>query len=159
MANGSEVPFAPHETFAQGEPDDNQHVGVGPYAGGATRSRATAGLQMLRRKIALRAELEIESAKIAETLPSLTEAENAELIALLASENARMDQDIAACRAEAQRIAAEEAQARHIKPLKVPLSRTASRILQDEIERRLSRGHCPPVELLTEQAIRAVHGE
>ena len=97
--------------------------------------------------------------QIAETLPSLTEAENAELIALLASENARMDQDIAACRAEAQRIAAEEAQARHIKPLKFPLSRTASRILQDEIERRLSRGHCPPVELLTEQAIRAVDGE
>jgi hypothetical protein len=100
MANGSEVPFAPHETFAQGEPDDNQHAGVGPYAGGATRSCAAAVPQMLLRKIALRAW-----------------------------------------------------------PIAVPLSKTASRILQDEIERRLARGHCPPVELLTEQAIRAVHGE
>jgi len=55
MANGSysgespdpygsaaEVRFADHETFAQGEPDDNQHAGVGPYAGGATRSCAAA---------------------------------------------------------------------------------------------------------------------
>jgi hypothetical protein len=44
-------------------------------------------------------------------------------------------------------------------PIAVSLNKTASRILQDEIERRLSRGHCPPVELLTEQAIRAVYGE
>jgi hypothetical protein len=113
MANGSysgespdpygsaaEVPFAAHETFAQGDLDDNQHAGVGPYAGGATRSCAAAVPQMLRRKIALRAW-----------------------------------------------------------PIAVSLNKTASRILQDEIERRLSRGHCPPVELLTEQAIRAVYGE
>ena len=132
-------------------------IGVGPYSGGAPRSRAASVLQMLRRKIALRAELEIESVKIAETLPALTESENAELLTLLASEEASMDADIAALQAEAERIAREESAAHHVRPLQVPLSRTASRILQSEIERRLNRGHCPDLAILAEQAIRTVY--
>jgi len=36
-------------------------------------------------------------------------------------------------------------------------AKAASRLLQPE--RRLSRGFCPPVELLTENAIRQAYGE
>jgi hypothetical protein len=138
--------------------DNTPGRGIGAYAGGAARSRPAAVLAMLRRKIALRAELETESAKIAEALPALSEAEHAELIALLANEEASMDQDITDLEAEARRIAAEQAQARNVKPLQVSLSRTSSRLLQIEIQKRLARGHCPPVELLAEQAIRRAYG-
>lgn len=138
--------------------DNTPGVGIGAYAGGAARSRPAAVLAMLRRKIALRAELEIETARIAETLPALSPAEHAELIALLASEEATMDADIAALQAEAERIAREEAAARHVKPLQVSLTRTSSRLLQIEIQRRLARGHCPDLSILAEQAIRRAYG-
>jgi hypothetical protein len=101
--------------------------------------------------------LEIESAKIAETLPALTEAENAELIALLAAEDAKLDRDVAALQAEAARLATEAAAARNIKPLSVPLSKAASRILQNEITRRLADGYCPGLAILTETAIRRAY--
>ncbi len=126
-ASAAEVPFAAHETFAQGEPDANEHVGVGPYA---AHSRPAALLQMLRKKIALRAELEIETARIQEALPSLTEAENAELRATLASEDSKLEADVTALRAEAERIAREEAAAKHVRPMTVPLSKAASQMVQ-----------------------------
>jgi hypothetical protein len=165
MANGSysgespdpygsaaEVPFAAHETFAQGEPDDNQHVGVGPFAGGATRSRPGALLQMSRKKIALRAELEIETARIQEALPSLTEAENAELRAMLASEDSKLDADVTAPQAEAERIAREETAAKHVRPMMVPLSKAASQMVQAKAERRIARGVYLSAETLVTEA-------
>jgi len=85
-------------------------------------------------------------------------AERAELIALLAAEDAKLDQDVAALEAEARRIAAEAAAAKNVKALSVPISKAASRILADEISRRLELGHCPPLELLAEQAIRQDYG-
>ena len=51
---------------------DETLCGIGPYGGPSPRSRASTVLQMMRRKITLRAELEIESAKIAATLPTST---------------------------------------------------------------------------------------
>ena len=103
------------------------------------------------RKITLRAELELESARIAETLPSLTESENAELRELLASEEKTLDADVLA-------IAKEEAASRNVKRLAIPLSKTASRILSLGIERRLELGHCPDLAILAEQAIRQAYG-
>jgi len=140
-------------------PDENLR-GVAPYGGGGgPRSRPAAILAIIKRKAQLRAELALEAKRVQEMLPGLTEAEHAELIAMLTSEDFKLDADVAELREGAERIAREEARAKHVKPLQVRLSRTASHILQHEIERRLSRGHYPPVELLTEQAIRCVYGE
>ena len=136
-------------------PNDKAAIGLGSY--NAPHGRTAAMLAMLRRKIALRAELEIVSAKIAETLPTITENERAELIALLAAEDAKLDQDVAALQAEAARLATEAAAARNIKPLSVPLSKAASRILQNEITRRLADGYCPDLAILTETAIRRAY--
>jgi len=89
-------------------------------------------MAMVRRKVALRAELEIVSAKVTEAIPTLSERERSELIALMAAEDTRADQDLVALRAEAQRIAIEEAQAQHVRTMTIPLSKSASKLVQEE---------------------------
>ena len=133
-------------------------VGIGAYRGGAAPSRATLVFAALKRKCELRAALEIESAKIAAALPSLNENEFAELRDMMAKEDAAADADVAALAAEAKRLAAEAAASRNVRPLAVPLSKAASRILAHEIERRIERGHCPDLSILAEQAIRVAYG-
>jgi hypothetical protein len=137
-------------------------IGLGPYQGGGTRpARPTprSVFESLKRKVALKTVLAIETAKIAAAMPMLGEAGTQELMALLASEDASADADIANLRKDAERIAREEAAARNTRPMQFPLSKAAPKVLQSEIERRLERGHCPPLELLAEQAIRQAYAE
>src|SRR6516165_242668 len=122
--------------------DNKPDRGVAPYGGPAPHSRAQAVLHMIRRKIVLRCELALETSAIQKAVSELSEAENAELRALLEAEDARLDQDMAALRVDAQRLAAEAAAARNVRPLSVPLSKTASAVLAREIPRRLELGHC-----------------
>ena len=125
----------------------------------AAPSRAVIVFAALKRKVELRAALEVETARIFAALPTLTESEFGELRALMETFDADVDADVAALQTEAARLAREAAAARTIKPLAVPISKTASRILAHEIERRLSRGHCPDLAMLAEQAIRQCYGE
>ena len=116
--------------------DNKPDRGVAPYGGPAPHSRAQAVLHMIRRKIVLRCELALETSAIQKAVSELSEAENAELRALLEAEDARLDQDMAALRVDAQRLAAEAAAARNVRPLSVPLSKTASAVLAREIPRK-----------------------
>ncbi len=138
-------------------PNKPDNIGVGHYSE-VSRSRAATVLQAIRRKIELRAALEVETSRIEAMLPTLTEAENAELRAALASDDARLDQDMIALAAETSRLASEAAAAKNITPMKVQLSRTASKLLKQEIERRLESGHCPDTSILIEQSIRQTYG-
>ncbi len=134
-------------------------VGSGSYRGGATTpSRVSLMFQMLRKKVALRAALEIQTTEIAATLPSLSEVEKHELIALLAADECAIDQDVTALQSEATRIVREEPAHHNVKPMQVQLSRTASKLLQQEIERRLQSGHCPDTSILIEQSVRIAYG-
>lgn len=138
--------------------DDNA-VGIADYRAGAAPSRASLLLQAIRKRIELKAALALESARIEAMLPTLSESEIAEVRAALANDDARLDDDVAALQEQAADLAAEAAAARSAKGISVPLSKTASRILAEHIQRKLELGYCPPVELLTEQAIRQAYGQ
>ena len=114
---------------------------------------------MLKHKIELRAQLAIETAKIEEALSGLDESGAQELVHILSEHQGELDQDIDTFRAAAEARAREEAEARGFKPLSVPLTRTSSRLLVLEVQRRLADGYCAPLETLAEQAIRQCYGQ
>ena len=108
---------------------------------------------MLVRKSQLRAELELEAARIAEAIPTLNATELAELKELLANEVADIGTD---AREQVER---EAALAASTKAMNVKLSREASRALQAQMMRRLEHGHCPaPAPLVGEAVAKAFAG-
>lgn len=132
--------------------------GIAAYRGGAVPSRVSSLFALMRLKANLRSELEVVSGKVAEAVSTLTEGERVELIALLADEDARADQDINALRAEAQRIQAEEARSKHARPMQISLSRSMSRLIQAEAERCASRGLYMSAEGVILEALKTAYG-
>ncbi len=113
---------------------------------------------MIRKKCELRAQLALETAKIQSALVYFSEAEHQELRALLEKQGEDCDGDILALKQESTQLEAEARAVGDIKPLAISLSRGATKILHNEIERRLSLGHCPAVELVVEQGLRRAYG-
>jgi len=135
--------------------------GIAPYQGGrATRPRPTPQdiALLLRKKIEMRAQLSLLAAHIEEALLTLDEGGAQELVGLLAGEESTLDADIDALRREAEVRAREEAAAANVRPLSVALTRHSSKLLHQEINRRLADGHCQATPLLVEQAVRATYG-
>ena len=100
--------------------------------------------------------LEIETAKIAEALPALNAVEIEQLQSMLASEVENYGADAEAL---SQQIEREAALAASTRAMDVRLSREASRALQDEMLRRMERGHCPaPAALVGEAVAKAFAG-
>jgi len=138
--------------------DDKAASAIAPYGGGGVRSRAANVLALVRRRISLRSELELISGQISEAVPALTDSERVELITALSAEDTKLDRDVATLREQAQRIQAEEAQSKHVRPMTVPLSRTASRMVQAEAERRAMRGAYLSAEVLVTEAVKHTFG-
>ncbi len=136
--------------------DDHKAVGLSPYSGRKPgRPGVCDVLQMLQRKVELRALLEAEQEKIAAALPNLNPDETQQLLSLMATEVKALDGDpaIAAVTEEAAYAA------QGIRALTVTLSRPASKALQSEVVRRIHQGnYCPPTELLLSEAVRRAFG-
>lgn len=138
-----------------------EETGLGPYqAGGGTRAKASPRTlaEMIKRKIAMKAELALMSAQIQEGVALLDEHGAQDLVQLLTEHESTVDQDIEALRQEAERRAREEAAARHVKAMTVPLSKSASPLLQAEAERRVALGTYPSAQVLITEAIKQVFG-
>jgi hypothetical protein len=126
--------------------DSNSNAGLGPYQGGrASRPRPTpqAIAELLKKKIEMRAQLTLLAAQIEEALLTLDEGGAQELVNLLAGEESTLDADIDGLRREAEARAREEVAAANVRPLSVSLTRHSSRLLHQEINRRLADGFCP----------------
>ena len=113
-------------------PNEGQ-IGIGAYSGsqGAKKPAPKSVCEMLMRKSRLRAELQMESQRIAEALPSLSAIELGELKELVAVEIQAIDDDAR------REIEHEAALATSTKAMEVRLDRTTSQALQIQMLRRL----------------------
>jgi|SRR5271166_662488 len=134
-------------------------TGPGDYSGPRTGSRASSVLALMRRRIALRSELEVISGQISDVVPQLSQAERAEVIYALSADDVKLDADMSALRIETERVQAEEARAQHARKMQVSLSRAASALVQRKAERRASHGTFMSAEELVTQAICASYGK
>jgi hypothetical protein len=137
----------------------DEDIGLGGYQGGESAQRPGPRqiFAMLVRKTQLRALLEIESARIAEALPSLTAAETEQLSEMLRGEVADCNADVASL---AEQVDREAALAASTKAMDLKLSRSASKTLQAKMMRRIERsGFCPaPATLAADAIARAYRG-
>ena len=135
-----------------GMSDDD--VGISGYHGRRPGKLVQAIASMVRRKVELRTMLALETSRIEAAMSRLNSEDVADLLSLLNAENTHIDADLEKIKIDAARIAREDAQAIGVRPMKVEINRATSKVLQNEIERRLLTGHIAPLDLLIQEAVR-----
>lgn len=132
--------------------------GLGVYQGGegSRRPGVKQIFEAILKKSALRAALELETAKINEALPYLNATETQQLSEMLQDETVANDAEVAALAATVDR---EVALAASTRAMDIRLDRGASQVLQSAMLRQIDQhGFCKAPSQLAGEAITLVYG-